>query len=194
MISSSGRRSSISIGVHPCSSEAVISDDGSRCPMRAVEQPHTSVHITRCDRSRVPFSTLDLVTAALIFSARFHPLPIVFQNRAGVLKKHCPSVENSLPVVLQFVGQRISVRRATNCRSFGNRIGHNNATRCVPTTVIRVPRAREHYIIYDRRGGEREDCSKKRFLFLEHFFRVETAPNDVRVLPGMTRHPILSRQ
>ena len=122
MISSSGRRFSISIGAHLCSSEAVISDDGSRCPMRAVEQPHTSVHITRCDRSHVPFSTLDLMTAALIFSVRFHPLPIVFQNRAGVLKKHCPSVENPLPVVFQFVGQRISVRRATNFRSFGNRI------------------------------------------------------------------------
>ena len=61
-------------------------------------------------------------------------------------------------------------------------------------SVWRVPRAREHYIIYDRRGGEREDCSKKRFLFLEHFFSVETAPNGVRVLPGMTRHPILSRR
>ena len=148
MISSSERRSSISIGAHLCSSEAVISDDGSHCLMRAVEQPHTSVHITRCDRLRVPFSTLDLVTAALIFSAHFHPLPIVFQNRAGVLKKHCPSVENSLPVVLQFVGQRISVLRATNCRSFGNRIGHNNATRCVPTTVIRASsRARTLYNI-----------------------------------------------
>ena len=37
-------------------------------------------------------------------------------------------------------------------------------------------------------------CSKKTFLFVEHFFSVGKVLNVMRVLPDLIRHPILSQR